>query len=276
MRAETPDVAPVPGTMSTSASILDPTATDTSAPGVSQKNMNLNGAEGTTAGVVALMDSLAQDTTTSASGNASPALTSPGSTALDTATSATTTSSTPTPATTSSQSSVLSVSATPTTSSTLLPTHIAQSPDTTVVPGRATRSGSSYFGVGGNIGIGSGDTALGTGSFAILSKIGLTRSFSVRPSLLISGDVTILLPFTYDFRFGEGPTSGFGFRAAPYVGIGPAITTGGGGSADLLLTGGLDIPISSQFTATAAVNATVTGNPAVGILLGVGYNFAGF
>jgi hypothetical protein len=93
---------------------------------------------------------------------------------------------------------------------------------------------------------------------------------------LVSGDVTILLPFTYDFRFGEGPTSGFGFRAAPYVGIGPAITTGGGGSADLLLTGGLDIPISSQFTATAAVNATVTGNPAVGILLGVGYNFAGF
>jgi hypothetical protein len=153
---------------------------------------------------------------------------------------------------------------------------IESTPDTTVTPGRATRSGSSYFGVGGNIGIGSGDTALGDGSFAVLSKIGLTRSFSVRPSLLISDDVTILLPVTYDFNFGEGPTGGIGFRAAPFVGIGPAITTGGGGDVDLLLTGGVDVPISSQFTATASVNATVTGNPAVGILLGIGYNFAGF
>lgn len=150
------------------------------------------------------------------------------------------------------------------------------SPDTTIVPGRATRSGSSYIGVGGNIGIGSGDTALGSGSFAILSKIGLTRSFSVRPSLLINDDVTILLPVTYDFRFGEGPTGGLGFSAAPYIGIGPAISTGDGVSADLLLTGGIDIPIGTRFTATAAVNATVTGNPAVGVLLGIGYNFAGF
>jgi len=150
------------------------------------------------------------------------------------------------------------------------------SPETTVTPGRSTRSGSSYFGIGGNIGIGSGDTAVGEGSFAVLSKIGLTRSFSVRPSLLISDDVTILLPITYDFSFGEGPTEGFGFRAAPFVGLGPAITTGGGGSVDLLLTGGIDIPISSQFTATASVNASVTGEPAVGILLGIGYNFAGF
>lgn len=149
-------------------------------------------------------------------------------------------------------------------------------PDTTIVPGRATRSGSSYVGVGGNIGIGSGDTALGSGSFAILTKIGLTRSFSVRPSLLINDDVTILVPVTYDFRFGEGPTGGLGFSVAPYVGIGPAISTGDGVSADLLLTGGIDIPIGTRFTATAAVNATVTGNPAVGLLLGIGYNFGGF
>lgn len=145
-----------------------------------------------------------------------------------------------------------------------------------VSPGRATRSGSSYFGVGGNIGIGSGDTALGEGSFAIISKIGLTRQFSVRPSLLIEDNVTILLPLTYDFSFGTTPTDTFGFRAAPYVGIGPAISTGDGGSVDLLLTGGFDIPLSSQFTLNAAVNATVTGEAAIGILLGIGYNFQGF
>lgn len=98
----------------------------------------------------------------------------------------------------------------------------------------------------------------------------------MRPSLLINDDVTILVPVTYDFRFGEGPTGGLGFSAAPYVGIGPAISTGDGVSADLLLTGGIDIPIGTRFTATAAVNATVTGNPAVGLLLGIGYNFGGF
>ncbi len=147
---------------------------------------------------------------------------------------------------------------------------------TQVSPGRTTRSGSSYVGIGGNIGIGSGDTSLGEGSFAVISKIGLLRSFSVRPSLLFSGDVTILLPVTYDFSFGEGPTETLGFTAAPYVGIGAAISTGDGGDVALLLTGGVDVPISSQFTATAAVNATVTGRAAIGILIGVGYNFSGF
>ncbi|PSB17356.1 hypothetical protein C7B65_18960 [Phormidesmis priestleyi ULC007] len=145
-----------------------------------------------------------------------------------------------------------------------------------VSPGQSTRSGSSYVGIGGNIGIGSGDTSLGEGSFAVISKIGLLRSFSVRPSLLFSGDVTILLPVTYDFSFGEGPTETLGFTAAPYVGIGAAISTGDGGDVALLLTGGVDVPISSQFTATAAVNATVTGETAIGILVGVGYNFSGF
>lgn len=154
------------------------------------------------------------------------------------------------------------------------PTVLAQTPE--VTPGRATRSGSSYIGVGGNIGVGDGDTALGEGSFAIISKIGLTRVVSVRPSLLVEDDVTILLPVTYDFSSGVLPTGELGFRAAPYVGIGPAISTGDGASVDLLLTGGVDVPLSRQFTATAALNATVTGNVAVGLLIGVGYNFSGF
>jgi hypothetical protein len=156
-----------------------------------------------------------------------------------------------------------------------LPGAAAQS-TTEVSPGRVTRSGSSYIGVGGNIGIGSGDTQLGQGSFAVLSKIGLLRSVSVRPALLFSDNLTILVPITYDFSFGEGPTGGLGFAAAPYVGIGAAISTGDGADVGLLLTGGIDVPLSSQFTATASVNASVTGEAAVGVLLGVGYNFQGF
>lgn len=163
---------------------------------------------------------------------------------------------------------------TPTTPDTTAPT----TPGTTqeFEPGRATRSGSSYIGIGGNIGIGDGDISLGQGSFTVLSKIGLTRNFSVRPSVLINDDVAILIPITYDFSFGEGPTEGLGFTAAPFLGVGAAISTGDGGDVGLLLTGGVDVPLSSQFTATASVNASVTGQAAVGIVLGVGYNFAGF
>ena len=142
-----------------------------------------------------------------------------------------------------------------------------------VSPGRSTQSGSSYVGIGGNIGIGSGDTALGSGSFTVISKIGLTRNFSVRPSVLFGNSTTILVPITYDFSFGEGPTGSLGFRAAPYLGVGAAISTGNETKVGLLLTGGIDVPLSSQFTATAAVNASVTGKAAVGILVGVGYNF---
>ncbi|MBW4623256.1 MAG: hypothetical protein KME17_28350 [Cyanosarcina radialis HA8281-LM2] len=142
-----------------------------------------------------------------------------------------------------------------------------------VVPGRATRSGPSYIGVGGNIGLGDGDTALGEGSFAVFSKIGLLPSFSVRPAVLFSDDATILVPITYDFNIGAGPTDALGFNAAPYLGVGAAFSTGDGTSVDLLLTGGLDVPLSSRFTATGAVNVTVTGDSAIGILLGVGYNF---
>ena len=144
---------------------------------------------------------------------------------------------------------------------------------TVVSPGRSTQSGSSYVGIGGNIGIGSGDTALGSGSFTVISKIGLTRNFSVRPSVLFGNSTTILVPITYDFNFGEGPTGSLGFRAAPYLGVGAAISTGNETKVGLLLTGGVDVPLSSQFTATAAVNASVTGKAAVGILVGVGYNF---
>lgn len=164
----------------------------------------------------------------------------------------------------------------PTTTSQAAPASMTPSQQlaqSTLSPGRSTKSGSSYVGIGGNIGIGNGDTALGRGSFSVISKIGLTQNFSVRPSVLFGDSTTILIPVTYDFSFGEGPTSNFGFSAAPYVGAGVAISTGDNSNVGLLLTGGIDVPLSSQFTATAAVNASVTGNAAVGLLLGVGYNF---
>jgi hypothetical protein len=152
-------------------------------------------------------------------------------------------------------------------------------PDTSnVSPGRATRSGSSYIGVGGNIGLGEGDTALGDSSFAVFGKVGLTSNISVRPTVLIDDDPTILLPLTLDFTFGatdvtEDVSEDIGFRVNPFVGAGIAISTGDDSAVDLLVSGGIDVPITSRFTGTASVNATFFDNIAVGLLLGVGYNF---
>jgi hypothetical protein len=152
-------------------------------------------------------------------------------------------------------------------------------PDTSnVSPGRATRSGSSYIGVGGNIGLGEGDTALGDSSFAVFGKVGLTSNLSVRPTVLIEDDPTILLPLTLDFTFGatdvtEDVSEDIGFRVNPFVGAGIAISTGDDSAVDLLVSGGIDVPITSRFTGTASVNATFFDNIAVGLLLGVGYNF---
>jgi hypothetical protein len=203
------------------------------------------------------------DTTTPGT---TPPGTAPGTITPDTTTPGTTTPDTTTPGTT-----------TPDTTPPTTPTPRTTPDPGAVNPGRATRSGASYVGIGGNIGIGDGDTQIGESSFALISKVGLLPYASVRPSIFFSDDVTILLPVTYDFSFGAGGTDAvrdtIGLRVAPYVGAGLAISTGDDADVGLLLTGGLDIPLTSRFTLNGAVNASVTGNPAVGLLLGVGYNF---
>ena len=110
---------------------------------------------------------------------------------------------------------------------------------------RSTRSGPSYFGGGANFGL-TGGSDLGGTSFAVISKLGLTETISVRPNVLILRDfATILLPVTYDFA----PQQPFGdFQFSPYLGGGVAINTGSNSSVGLLLTGGIDIPLSSTFT----------------------------
>lgn len=145
-------------------------------------------------------------------------------------------------------------------------------PFSDVDPGRATRSGSSYIGVGGNIGIG-GDTGIGEGSFSVISKVGLTRNFSARPSVLFGDNTTILLPVTVDFPTQNVETTRF--NVAPYVGGGAIISTGDDSDVGVLLTGGIDVPINSQFTATAGVNVGFVDETDVGVILGVGYNFSG-
>jgi len=148
----------------------------------------------------------------------------------------------------------------------IAPTRVAQA----VTPGRATRSGSSYVGVGGNIGFG-GRTDLGRGSFTAFSKIGLTDNLSARPAIVASRRPAILLPVTVDFPVRSAVDGRV--RVAPYVGGGAVISTGSNSVVRGLVTGGVDVPLSNQFTANAGVNVGFLGKTEVGLQLGVGYNF---
>lgn len=142
--------------------------------------------------------------------------------------------------------------------------------------GRTTRGGSSYIGVAANIGLSGDDSSLGDGNFAVVSKIGLTNAISVRPSAVFGDNTTILLPVTYDFTFKSADPFSEPLAIAPYVGVGGAYKTGDDSQLAFLVTGGIDVPLTPQFTATAAVNAGFFDETDIGLLLGVGYNFTGF
>jgi hypothetical protein len=139
-----------------------------------------------------------------------------------------------------------------------------------ISPGRATRSGPSYIGVAGNIGL-TGDTGIGEGAFTVISKLGLARNFSVRPGVIFGDDPVFLVPLTVDFpRENLEITQ---LSVAPYIGGGVAISTGRDSTVGALITGGVDVPLSQRITATAGVNVGFIDDTDVGLLVGVGYNF---
>jgi len=131
-----------------------------------------------------------------------------------------------------------------------------------------TRYQFSYIGAGVNLGAG-GDSGLGKISFAAFSKFALNPYLSFRPSILVSSDVSFLFPVTYDF-----PITAPGAGIAPYVGAGVMFSTGEDSNVDLLLSGGVDIPLSSQLVATAGVNIGPFDKFDIGFLLGIAYNFS--
>jgi hypothetical protein len=129
---------------------------------------------------------------------------------------------------------------------------------------RSTRGGPCYLGVGGNFG--------SRADFAVISKIGLSNSFSLRPSvLLLSNFVTVLVPFTYDFA----PQSFLSqdLILAPYLGGGIAFKTSSDSTIGGLITAGVDIPMSRTFTVNVATNLTFLRQTELGVLLGIAYNF---
>jgi len=154
-------------------------------------------------------------------------------------------------------------------------TELAQ---TNILPGRATRGGKSYVGIGVNVGISGDDSALGDANFSVLSKIGFTKSISVRPTAVINeNNSVILVPITYDISIKDtaDPFTEL-LPFTPYVGAGAAFKLGDDSEIGFLLSGGIDFPLGSRFTANASVNAGFFDDVDIGLLLGVGFNFPGF
>ncbi|MBW4643068.1 MAG: S-layer homology domain-containing protein [Goleter apudmare HA4340-LM2] len=148
-----------------------------------------------------------------------------------------------------------------------------ETPTTDVSPGRTTLGGPSYIGVGGNIGL-TGTNALSVGNFTVISKIGLTRNISLRPSAIFGDNTLVLIPVTLDFApQTTAQAAGRTFSIAPFIGAGVAIDTTRDTDLAFLLSGGVDVPLGSRFTATGAVNAAFFNDTSVGLTLGIGYNF---
>ncbi|BAY13655.1 fasciclin domain-containing protein [Calothrix sp. NIES-2098] len=139
-------------------------------------------------------------------------------------------------------------------------------------PRRGLFGGTSYVGVAGNIGL-TGTNALSVGNFSVISKLGLTRNISVRPSAIFGDQTLVLVPVTLDFASQAAPVGGQTFSISPFVGAGVAIDTSGDTDIAFMATGGVDIPLGSRFTATGAVNAAFFDDTSVGLTIGVGYNF---
>ncbi len=144
--------------------------------------------------------------------------------------------------------------------------------DLAQVPPAGIAVSPAYIGVGGNIGLGNrGDSALSSFGFNIISKISLSNRFSVRAGATATNDRWgFTIPITYNFN----TTSFAGFTAQPYVGAGVEVPTSG--DVGLLVNAGADIPISPNFTLNSVANFRLTSGFALGISLGVGYNFPFF
>ncbi|MEO1590157.1 MAG: hypothetical protein AAFU71_02570 [Cyanobacteria bacterium J06632_22] len=137
--------------------------------------------------------------------------------------------------------------------------------------GQGARVAPHFVGVGGNIGFNDNENAVGDFGFVVVSKYSFTEKLSIRPSVIFSDTTAVLVPVTYNFQgsnFDVGPTT-----LLPYVGGGVAFTTGDDSDVNGLISAGVDVPISRQFTINGQANLSIFNDSAFGIQLGLGYNF---
>ena len=154
----------------------------------------------------------------------------------------------------------------------LAPVEVSQTEFSQLIPRNRAGVSRNFIGIGGNIGF-DDDATVGDSGFAVISKLSLTDSLSLRPAAVIDEDVTFIVPVTYNF---VNRAVGVGNRVAvPYLGGGVAISTEDDSEVAGLISAGVDVPISDQFTANGQANLSIADETGFSILLGVGYNFEG-
>jgi hypothetical protein len=131
-----------------------------------------------------------------------------------------------------------------------------------------------YIGIGSAIGLGGNTTALGTGGVAILTKVRFSDNFSLHDATILfgGGAATSMIIVSADFpiRNDAGQTI-----ISPFIGGGAMLRYDRGLFISPAISGGIDLPVSPNFTGTVRLNAGFPDNrnADVGILAGVGYNF---
>jgi hypothetical protein len=131
-----------------------------------------------------------------------------------------------------------------------------------------------YVSIGAGLGLGGNTTALGTGGVAILTKVRFSDNFSLHDATILFGSrpptSMIIVSADFPIRNEAGQTI-----ISPFIGGGAMLRYDGGLSLSPAISGGIDLPVSRNFTGTVRINAgfPANRNADVGILAGVGYNF---
>jgi hypothetical protein len=131
-----------------------------------------------------------------------------------------------------------------------------------------------YIGIGSAIGLSGNTTALGTGGIVILTKVRFSDRLSLHDATILFGGAAatsmIIISADFPIRNDAGQTI-----FSPFIGGGAMLRYDRGLSISPAISGGIDLPISKNFTGTVRLNAGFPNNrnADVGILAGVGYNF---
>ena len=142
------------------------------------------------------------------------------------------------------------------------------------LPIESFQSPNSYIGIGGVIGVNGNTTSLGSGGLTIVSKLRFTDNLSLHDATVLFGReaATSMIIVSADFpiRNSAGKTI-----AAPFIGGGAQLRYAEGLFVSPAVSGGVDIPMSDNFTGTLRLNAGFPNNRSadVGIIVGAGYSF---
>lgn len=128
----------------------------------------------------------------------------------------------------------------------------------------------SYIGIQGNIGIRGDDSAISDGGYGLIGKTGFNENLSLHTSTIF-GNTISTYALTYGVPIANKEDE---IVAFPFIGPGLSLTTTDGIDIDFLITAGVDVPLSPDFTGTIRLNTNFKGDPEMGILLGIGYNFS--